>query len=38
MAALAASVLFGIAQFPLLRKSMTDDARPAALDPPEPGF
>jgi intracellular septation protein len=36
--AMVAAVLFGIAQFPLLKKYWRDDAPPNAAEPPEPGF
>ena len=36
--AIVAAVLFGIAQFPLLRKYWSDDAAEPAAEPPEPGF
>jgi intracellular septation protein len=36
--AIVAAVLFGIAQFPLLRKYWLEDAAEAAVEPPEPGF
>jgi intracellular septation protein len=36
--AIVAAVLFGIAQFPLLRKYWRDDAPEPAVEPPDPGF
>jgi intracellular septation protein len=36
--AIVAAVLFGAAQFPLLRKHWGDDAAARAAEPPEPGF
>jgi len=36
--ALGASVLFGVAQVPFLRKYVRDDAVPVTAEPPEPGF
>ena len=36
--AIVAAVLFGIAQFPLLRKYWREDAAAPAVEPPEPGF
>lgn len=36
--AIVAAVLFGIAQFPLLRKYWREDASEPAVEPPEPGF
>ena len=36
--AIAAAVLFGVAQFPLLRKYWRDDAAEPVVEPPEPGF
>jgi intracellular septation protein len=36
--AIVAAVLFGAAQFPLLRKYWSDDAAAPAAEPPEPGF
>jgi intracellular septation protein len=36
--AIVAAVLFGAAQFPLLRKYWGDDAAAPAAEPPEPGF
>jgi intracellular septation protein len=36
--AIVAAVLFGIAQFPLLRKYWREDAAEPSVEPPEPGF
>ena len=36
--AIVAAVVFGIAQFPLLRKYWREDAAEPAVEPPEPGF
>jgi intracellular septation protein len=36
--AIVAAVLFGAAQFPLLRKYWRDDTPAPAPEPPEPGF
>jgi intracellular septation protein len=36
--AIVAAVLFGIAQFPLLRKHWSEDAAKPLPEPPEPGF
>ena len=38
LAAIGASVLFGAAQFPLLKKSWAGVSPPQAPEPPEPGF
>ena len=38
MASIGASILFGAAQFPLLRKFLHDPAAAEAPEPPEPGF
>jgi len=38
LVAIVAAVLFGAAQFPLLRKYWDDEAAARAAEPPEPGF